>query len=323
MTTVQLPPVTAPASVMSHERAGVLAPAAQLPLQSPAQAPMRSRLGLGTWLMLGGLLAMYIPTLYRLVNHGLWSNEEHSHGPLILAICVWLFRDRWRAADAGGATHVPRPDLAWPLLLAGAFAYVAGRGLEIVYLELGSIIPVLAGVVLISRGPDMLRALRFPLLYMVFMIPIPGFVADPISQVLKTAVSFTADNLLHATGYPIARSGVILQVAQYQLLVADACAGMRTLFMLEALGILYLELVRYGSWLRNVALAILIVPISFAANVGRVLILCLLTYYFGDEVGQGFMHGFAGIALFLIGLALMVGTDSMLRLASARMEKRA
>jgi exosortase/archaeosortase family protein len=106
---------------------------------------------------------------------------------------------------------------------------------------------------------------------------------------------------------------VILQIGQYQLLVADACAGMRTLFMLEALGVLYLELVRHASWFRNVALAVLIVPISFVANVARVVILCLLTYYFGDEVGQGFLHGFAGIVLFLCGLALMVATDMLLR----------
>jgi exosortase/archaeosortase family protein len=93
--------------------------------------------------------------------------------------------------------------------------------------------------------------------------------------------------------------------------------------MLEALGILYLELVRHASWLRNVTLALLIIPISFAANVGRVLILCLLTYYFGDDVGQGFMHGFAGVALFVLGLAMMIATDSLLRWFSARFGRRA
>jgi exosortase B len=273
--------------------------------------------------MLGGLLVMYVPTLIRLLNHGLWSNEEHSHGPLILAICIWLIWQRWRAAEAAGIAQVSRPDRAWPLMAGGVLFYIAGRTLGIIYFELGSLIPVLAAVVLISRGSDMLRALRFPLLFMVFMIPIPGFVADPISQVLKTAVSITADNLLHLSGYPVARTGVILQIGQYQLLVADACAGMRTLFMLEALGILYLELVRHASWLRNALLALLIVPISFAANVGRVLILCLLTYYFGDDVGQGFMHGFAGIALFLLGLAMMMATDSVLRWGGAHLGRKA
>ena len=305
MTTAQLSPLAAPRSVGNRK---------------PGTQPWR-RPDAAIGLMFGGLLVLYVPTLVRLLDHGLWSNDEHSHGPLILLICIWLIWDRWRAADAAGVEHGVRLQGAWPFLIAGSLLYIAGRALNIIYLELGSVIPVLAGIVLIARGPGMLRALRFPLLYMIFMIPIPGFIADPISQVLKTAVSVTADSLLHAAGYPVARTGVILQIAQYQLLVADACAGMRTLFMLEALGILYLELVRHSSWLRNILLALLIVPISFAANVGRVLILCLLTYYFGDEIGQGFMHGFAGIALFLIGLALMVATDSVLRRSGARFSR--
>jgi exosortase B len=317
MSTAQLPSIPAPLDLARQGNAGAATPAKGSP------ATVRVRLDLATGLMFVGLLVMYVPTLVRLLNHGLWSNEEHSHGPLILAICIWLIWTRWRVAEATGIATQTRPGLAWPLVLAAVLLYVGGRVLGIIYFELGSMIPMLAGVVLIARGSDMLRALRFPLLYMFFMIPIPGFVADPISEILKTGVSISADNLLHLAGYPVARSGVILQVAQYQMLVADACAGMRTLFMLEALGILYLELVRHASWLRNVMLALLIVPISFAANVGRVLILCLLTYYFCDEVGQGFMHGFAGVALFLLGLGMMVAVDSLLRLASARFGRKA
>ena len=96
-------------------------------------------------------------------------------------------------------------------------------------------------------------------------------------------------------GYPIARTGVILQIGQYKLLVADACAGLHTLFTLEALGLLYLNVIQHDSLFRNVTLAILIIPISFTANVIRVMILTVITYHFGDEAGQGFLHGFAGI----------------------------
>jgi exosortase B len=273
----------------------------------------KHRLALGDWMMIGGLLALYAPTLYELLNGGLWVSEEYSHGPLILAISLWLIRERWRAAEAAGVAFVPSGNRGWYFLAAGALLYVMGRTLETVNLEVSSAIPMLAGFVLIARGPEMLRKLRFPLIYMIFMIPIPNVISGFVSEVLKTGVSTVTDNLLHWAGYPIARSGVILQIGQYQLLVADACAGMRTLFMLEALGVLYLELVRHASWFRNVALAVLIVPISFIANVARVVILCLLTYYFGDEVGQGFLHGFAGMVLFLCGLAFMVAADMLLR----------
>jgi len=131
---------------------------------------------------------------------------------------------------------------------------------------------------------------------------------------LKSAVSAVAANLLYSMGYPVARAGVMLSVGQYQLLVADACAGLNSMFTLEALGLLYMNLMQYTSVARNVTLAVLIIPISFAANIVRVMILVLVTYHFGDAAGQGFVHGFAGMVLFIVGRVLILATDSLLRL---------
>jgi exosortase B len=177
---------------------------------------------------------------------------------------------------------------------------------------------MLVGLALLLRGPGALKRLWFPLFFMLFMIPLPGTLVDALTQPMKLAVSFVAENILYRIGYPISRTGVILQIGQYQLLVADACAGLHTLFTLEALGLLYLNLVRHASVFRNVALAILIVPISFCANVIRVMVLTLITYHFGDEAGQGFLHGFAGLVLFMAALLLITATDSLLRLGVRR-----
>jgi exosortase len=125
-------------------------------------------------------------------------------------------------------------------------------------------------------------------------------------------VSYVAEALMHHAGYPIARTGVILSVGPYQLLVADACAGLNSMFTLEALGLLYMNLMGYTSKLRNVLLAILVIPIAFIANVIRVIILILVTYHFGDEAGQGFVHTFAGMVLFGVGLMMMLATDTVL-----------
>jgi exosortase len=130
---------------------------------------------------------------------------------------------------------------------------------------------------------------------------------------MKMAVSYVAEVILFFVGYPIGRNGVILQIGQYMLLVADACAGLHTLLTLEALGLLYLNLVRRDSAFRNISLAILIIPISFTANVIRVMTLSLITYHFGDAAGQGFLHGFAGMVLFLSALLLIIGFDTILQ----------
>ena len=146
--------------------------------------------------------------------------------------------------------------------------------------------------------------------------------AATVSGFLKQAVSLTSVDVLSWFDYPIERNGVVITIGQYQLLVADACAGMSNLFMLETLGVLYLNLVRSGSLLRNVTMPILIIPISFVANVGRVIALVLITYYLGDAAGQGFLHGFAGIVLFLMGLSLMIAMDTSLRWLGRRWKHR-
>jgi len=180
---------------------------------------------------------------------------------------------------------------------------------------------MIAGVVLLVGGTPLLNAVKFPVFFFIFMVPLPGFVIDPISQFIKLRVSIVTTEVLYFFGYPITHTGVIISIGQYQLLVADACAGMRTLFMLEAMGIFYINVMRHTSLLRNVSLALLIVPISFTANCIRVIFLALLTYHFGDEVGQGFLHGFAGIVLFVVALLLIISIDSLLRMASERLEQ--
>lgn len=274
------------------------------------------------WLLIGaGLAAMYLPTLYDLFTT-LWRSDDQGHGPIVLAVSCWLISRRWRElVDPAGAQ--PRPLPGWSLLVLSAVLYVLGRSQGIWLFEVGSAIGVLVAAVLMLRGVSRLRVIGFALFFMCFMIPLPGAVVDALTQPVKMAVSYVAEHVLYAAGYPISRTGVLLQIGPYQLLVADACAGLHTLFTLEALGLLYLNVVRHASLLRNVVLAILIVPISFAANVIRVMALTLITYHFGDEAGQGFLHGFAGMVLFMSALVLIMAFDSMLRFGAKQVSPKA
>ncbi|QPF75105.1 exosortase B [Roseateles sp. DAIF2] len=272
------------------------------------------------WLIAGlGLALLYVPTLISLFG-GLWASDEQGHGPIVLGVTIWLIYRRWGELMDIEAS-APRPWLAWPLLVLGGLAYAIGRSQGIWLFEVGSSIAMVCGIVLLLRGPRQLKAIGFAIFFMFFMIPLPGAVVDALTQPMKMAVSYVAEHILYSAGYPISRTGVILQIGPYQLLVADACAGLHTLFTLEALGLLYLNIVRHASLFRNIALAILIVPISFAANVIRVMVLTLITYHFGDEAGQGFLHGFAGMVLFLSALMLIIATDGMLRLGANRLRK--
>lgn len=269
------------------------------------------------WLgMLAGLCCMYIPTGIRLFRT-IWSSDDQAHGSIVLAISIWLLYRKWPEMLAKWQKG---SSVGWPFFIIGLLAYIVGRSQDVPILEVGSLLWMLLGLGLIFLGTRSMKVAWFPLFFMLFMVPLPGPFVDALTMPLKIAVSTVAEFLLYRTGYPIARLGVILHIGQYQLLVADACAGLHTLFTLESLGLLYLNLVRHESIARNVVLAILIVPISFIANVIRVIVLTLITYHFGDEAGQGFLHGFAGMVLFLTALLLIIGVDALVRVIFVRVK---
>ncbi|HEY3300727.1 MAG TPA: exosortase B [Methylophilaceae bacterium] len=272
------------------------------------------------WVLLASIAIMYVPTFWNLITTGMWTDAENGHGPIIFAVSTWLLWKRWHEVSI--SAYSPAPAIGWLCLIVASVLYVPSRALDINYIETASYMIALTGVVLMIGGFPLVKALRFPLIFMLFMVPLPNFISSVISHFLKMNVSIVAADVLAWLDYPIARSGIVLQIGQYQLLVADACAGMHTLFMLEALGVLYLNLVKHTSMLRNIMLPILIIPISFFANVVRVLVLALITYYWGNDAGQGFLHGFAGMILFLVGLFTMMGTDSLLRMFSNYLSKK-
>lgn len=266
------------------------------------------------WLpIIAGLIVLYVPSLVDLFQ-GVWGTDQQGHGPIVLGIACWLIYRKWPEMVRSSKGEPNAPSVGWPVFIFGLVLYVLGRSQDILIFEVGSVIWLFSGILLLIHGPRALKAQWFPLFFMLFMIPLPGPIVDFLTMPMKMAVSYVAENLLFWADYPIARTGVILQIGQYKLLVADACAGLHTLFTLEALGLLYLNIIRHDSVLRNIALAILIVPISFTANVIRVIVLTLITYHFGDEAGQGFLHGFAGMVLFLSALLLIIGVDSLMQL---------
>ncbi len=260
------------------------------------------------WLpVLAGLLVLYVPTFYDGAT-AFWRYDENAHGPVILAVILWLIWSRRAVLFAASSSTAP----GWGIVVLafGLLCYVVGRSQEIPLLEVGSLAPILAGTLLSMRGWPALRALWFPIFFVVFSVPLPGFFVDALTGPLKQQVSVIAEEFLYLAGYPIARDGVMLTIGRYQLLVADACSGLHTMFSLSALGMLFMYLASRASVLHNALMLVSILPIAFAANIVRVLVLLLITYHFGDEAGQGFLHGAAGIVLLLVSLIILLALDA-------------
>jgi exosortase B len=265
------------------------------------------------WVLLaGGLAALYVPTLHRLLN-GLWATETHAHGPIVLLTALWYFWFKGRQLHRESTLAIAPVPLAGGLVFGiGLLLYVIGRSQEFLQFEVGSMLPVALGLTLIVFGWGVARPLWFAFFFLMFVVPVPGSVVDAITQPMKMAVSWGAEWMLYELGYPVARSGVVITIGAYQLLVADACAGLNSLFTLEATGLLYINVVRHESPSHNLLLALLIVPISYAANVIRVLLLSQITYHWGDEAGQGFLHVSSGFLMFVLALLLILVVDAFL-----------
>ena len=256
-----------------------------------------------------GLLAAYLPTYFDQARTA-WRTDELAHGPLIALAVAWLI---WRNRDAVfRAAPQPRPIPGAALFAAGLALYVLGRSQQIALLEVGSQIPVAAGLLLVFFGTRALRSAAFALGFLVFMLPLPGVLLEAVQTLLKAQVSELTEHILYAGGLPVARRGVLLTVGQYHLLMADACSGLHSMISLAALGVLFVHLTGRASRVHNALLLASILPIAFAANVARVLVLALLTYRFGDQAGQGYLHAGSGFLLFAVALGAMMAIDALL-----------
>lgn len=256
-----------------------------------------------------GFAAMYLPTYWD-AAHGLWQTDENGHAPLVLLIAAWL---AWRSRGRLAALPPVAPSaLAWLVLGVGCTVYVFARLFGISSLEFLSQILVLCGVLALMRGWAAPAALWFPLIFLLFAVPLPSALTDALTGPLKQWISEIVVDSMYAFGYPIARSGVIIAVGSYQLLVADACSGINSMVSLSALGLLFMYLMPRQSRLHNALMLVALLPIAFLANLLRVVLLVLITYHLGDEAGQGFLHGMAGLVLSLAALAFIFGMDRLL-----------
>jgi len=235
----------------------------------------------------------------------------------VLATAIWLIWRRWDeiVAEAKPGNML----IALPVLLLALATYVFGRAYNFLLIEVAAMLLALVTLGYAFAGGRVMRKLWFPIFYLGFLIPLPGWILDALTQPLKVFVSDVTTWLLAAFGYPITQVGVTLYIAQYQLLVEDACAGLNSIISLTAVGLFYIYLLHNASWRYSLLLLAFVLPIAVAANIVRVIILVLITYYFGDEAAQGYLHDFAGIVTFVSALLFIFLLDSLLSPLRRRM----
>lgn len=269
--------------------------------------------------LLAAFLLFVVPPMVEVARIN-WTTEQGGHGPIVLATGLWLLHREYKQAR-----HLVAPGNPW--LGFGALAllvpaYVVSGITGILELQVFFMYAaVVAGAYLLVGGA-VLRACWFPILYLAFALPPPDQVVAIITQPVKIAISSAAVKLLYALGYPIGSAGVVIQIAQFELLVAAACSGLNSLLTLSAICMFYVYLKNKNDKRLFILMALLVVPIAVLANFIRVLILILLTYYAGEATAQGFLHDFAGMLTFAAALATLMAIEALITSPRRRRVKK-
>lgn len=264
-----------------------------------------------------GMAALAIPTMASVARDS-WSTEQGAHGPIVLATGIWLVMRQWNKA-----MEITRPGsivIGLFLLIPALLLYAFARITNIVEIEGFAMYGALLSVLYITAGGAVMRLLWFPLLYLLFVFPPPDTAVAMVTQPLKIWISRATIDLLYEAGYPIAGSGVTIQIGQYQLLVAAACAGLNSLISLSAIGLFYVYIRHNANWRYAALLMLAIIPVAVIANFARVLILVLITYHFGEAMAQGFIHNFAGVTMFAISVLGIFAVDALASPLRRRLE---
>jgi exosortase len=259
-------------------------------------------------ILLGALVAaLYAPVLDRLVLQW-WSDPDYGHGflvPLFVGYVVWRTRGHWQELR-------PEPSqLGLLVMLAAIGLLIVGLlGAEL-FVSRVSLVVLLAGMALYLAGWRTLRALAFPLAYLLLMIPLPAIIYNQVTFPLQLVASRMAAACLELLRVPVLREGNLLLLPNYTLEVVEACSGIRSLMSLVALAVAYGYLVESRYWVRGALLALMF-PIAVWSNSLRVVGAGTLTYVLGPEWAEGFFHVFSGWLIFLTALAAMLLTHWLL-----------
>ena len=255
-----------------------------------------------------GIAVLVLPTMVEVAKVS-WTTEQGGHGPLVLVTGVWLL---WRELTNRKLLVRPGKLVTGLVMLLPLIAlFILARITGVLEVEAFAMYGALIIGTYLLWGSALLRTIWFPLVYLAFTLPPPDSVVAAVTLPIKIRISEWAVSLLHVAGYPVASSGVTIQIGQYQLLVAAACAGLNSIVTLGALCLLYVYLRHRSNFRAFLVVALAAIPVAMFSNFVRVIVLVLVTYYLGEAAAQGFVHDFAGLLMFAVALLTIFTIDQL------------
>lgn len=253
----------------------------------------------GLWILLA--LALTLALLVYTFWDGLqlmvqwWGREEYSHGFMIPFVSGFLIYQRLNTLPIklGGGSW-------WgPILMVVALAlYLVGE-MSAIYtvIQYGFLLAVYA-LVLSLFGTSGFRHLLVPLVYLVFMIPLPNFIYFNLSSQLQLLSSQIGVSIIRLFDIAVYLEGNVIDLGAMKLQVVEACSGLRYLFPLMSFGFLVACIYRAPLWQR-VVIFLSTIPITVLMNSLRIGLIGVTVDQWGIAMAEGFLHDFEGWIVFM------------------------
>ncbi|MEW6601036.1 MAG: exosortase/archaeosortase family protein [Nitrospirota bacterium] len=267
---------------------------------------------MGNYLIWILVSVLYYPLFSNLYNMR-WEKVDYTHAYFILPLSLWMAW-RKRAEIRNIYMESNQDKMNFPsllLLLTGLFMFIFGLQQEYTFIQTLSIIPLLFGLIGFLYGTSISKTLAFPILYLLLLVPPPFGILDSITLPMRYGISALAEKILFFLNYPISRDGLLLRIGYNDIFMGAPCSGFRSLITMFSLVLVYVY-INKGNLVKKIILTFLIIPMALFGNLVRVITLCLITFYFGEEAGQGFFHNFSGIVIFIITLLGLIGAETLL-----------
>jgi exosortase len=272
------------------------------------QVPIRRLLGWAFFLAV--FILLFWPTFVWMAERFDAPDSFYSHGWLIPVACAWLIWQRRTVLQ-----RISRRASYWglTLLIPAVAVHVLASWWDIGFVSGFAMLAAVWGLVWTAWGWPTLWALKFPLLFLLFMVPLPGVLLIAISFKMKLFAATLASHLITFIGIPAQQAGSTIHVPGVSVIVDDTCSGLRSLISLIALATLWTSLLPRAStrW-QKLAMVAASIPIALVANMSRVVVLVLLAAIYGPQIADSFIHYGSGLVVFGIAIAALAWMSNLL-----------
>lgn len=270
----------------------------------PKLAP--TRIWLAAILMASFILA-YLPVWKSLV--GTWlTSDEYSHGFFVIPLSLYIV---WRKKPKLVETTVIPSRWGLAFVIFSLLLYLFARFAEIATVASFSMVALIAAVIVYLCGFAILREIAFPLMFLLFMIPVPAQIYSALTVPLQLFVTKASVWIAAHLTIPVYREGNVIHLPGQTLEVVRACSGLRSMISLLTLSAILGYFTLTSNFLRLI-LFFSGIPAAIAVNVIRVLVLMITFHYFTLDLTSGTTHTVFGLFIFILALIFILAIKGVL-----------